>query len=81
MEVIPMVLSENLEIKESVLFHSPNLSRPTPQQCWDSPDQNRYLSKELEPDKRLKESRLFDKELVVVSVDIEGFQVLHECRD
>jgi hypothetical protein len=81
MEVILMVLSENLEIKESVFFHRSNLSRPTPQQCWDSPDQNRYLGKELEPDERLKESRLFDKELVVVSVDVEGFQVLHECRD
>jgi hypothetical protein len=81
MEAIPMVLLENLYIKELVFFHSPNLSRPTHQQGWDSPDQNRYLGKELEPDEGLKESRLFDKELVVVSVDVEGFQVLHECRD
>jgi hypothetical protein len=61
------------KINESVFFQGSIMSRPTFQQRWDSPDQNRYLGKEFEPDEGLEESRLLDKELVVVRVDIEGF--------
>lgn len=53
----------------------------TSKQSQNSPQCNRSLKQDLSPHEGREEDRSVDKELIVICVDVECFQVRHECWD